>query len=96
MARSLDIHTLLPFKTNDEFDSSFSFRAIIHSDFTYPDGAKAVAKTLFPPYQLRTVEHKADFNRLLTAELADLRNNGVTVHKVVVEQGGKPLYDFVP
>lgn len=92
----MDIHKLLPFKVNGEFDSPYSFRAMIHQDFVYPDGTETILQTLFPPYQLHSVDHKADFNRLLNAQLTELREGGVTVRKVIVLQGGKPIYDFVP
>jgi|Laugresu1bdmlbdd_1035124.scaffolds.fasta_scaffold28223_1 hypothetical protein len=96
MTDRFDIFSHLDHKANDESDTEFSFRAFIHSDFTLPNGEKRQITTLFPPFQLRTVESKSDFNRLLNAKLEDLRRNGEPVHKVVVVQNLKPIYDFVP
>jgi hypothetical protein len=96
MTTNFDIFSLLDHKRGDDSDTEFSFRAVVTKDFTLPNGDTVQIQATFPPTQLKTVENKSDFNRLLNGHLADLRSKNVRVHKVVVTQNSKPVFDFVP
>jgi len=96
MDTNFDIFKHLPTRpsSDDHRDTEFDFRAMLDIDHTRPDGSKTVAHVLFPPTQLRTVDNKADFNRLLNKQLSHLKAQGDKVLHVTVTQGGKKAFDF--
>ena len=95
MPTKFDIFSVLDYMKKNECDSEYAFRAFIVTELTLPSGQVVDLKSLFPPSQLRTVENKSDFNRLLNAELDSLREHK-KILRVEVFQNGIPIYDFVP
>jgi hypothetical protein len=93
MSKTFDIFKELPHRMNGDMDNEFSFRAMLTVDADVPAGRVRLTK-MFPPAQLRTVENKADFHRLLNSHLDQLKAEGTTVHSVSVRVGGKDAFSF--
>ena len=94
---TFDIFSVLPHKNyHVDFDTAFTFRAMVHLDHVTPQGTAIRCQCLFPPTQLVAPENKSDFNHLLTKHLAFLKSQGTRVHLVDVQQGGKSIYSFNP
>lgn len=71
-----------------EEDSEYTFRAMIHYEWNNVRVAE-----MFPPTQLKSVDHKSDFMRELLKYKRSLRDNGKRIIKVAILQGGVKQYE---